>query len=449
MQKNQSVQLDIESVGINGEGVARPGGVVVFVKGALPGERVNAKIIGVKKNYCYAILDRESPFVSTQSEMRVNPPCPLFGKCGGCNIMHVNYDEQLRIKRGLVRDTLKKVGGVDAEVLPTVPSALPLRYRNKMSLPVREENGSLKIGLFAAASHRVVETEDCLLQPEWNGEIIRALKVFMIGSKIKGYDESSGNGTVRHLVVREVENHLYITVVVTKKIPLNDFAALLKGKVGNFSLWLNVNKRRDNVILGDKWLKVYGDNESGEVEGLKAEIHPAGFFQVNDRIRSEIYAAVQDKITEIQPDFVIDAYSGAGIMTAMLAKRCKSITGIEINEQASQSAEKLIRDNNITNMRAICGDVADHIGAVTRSYEGKSVTVVLDPPRSGCDKSVLEAIISSGAENIIYVSCAPSTLARDLGILSPHYEVDSVRPYDMFPQTMNVETLVCLSHKKA
>lgn len=447
MKKNQMIQLDIESVGINGEGVGRLDGVVFFVKGALPGEKVNAKIIGVKKNYCYAILDRDNPFASQPSEMRRNPPCPLFGKCGGCNIMHVNYDEQLRVKREYVRDTLRKVGGVEVDVLPVAPSLLPLRYRNKMSLPVREENGLLKIGLFAAASHRVVETEDCLLQPEWNGEIIRALKVFMIGNKIKGYDEHSGNGVIRHLVVREVEKHLFITVVATKKISLSDFATILKGKVGDFSLWLNVNKRQDNVILGDKWFKVYGENELGEVEGLKAEIHPAGFFQVNDQIRSEIYAAVQDKIGEIEPDCVIDAYSGAGIMTAMLAKRCKSITGIEINEQASQSAEKLVLDNGIANMTTICGDVADHIGEVTRSYKGKKVTVVLDPPRSGCDKSVLEAIINSGAENIIYVSCAPSTLARDLGILSSHYAVDSVRPYDMFPQTMNVETLVCLSKK--
>ena len=447
MQKNQIVQLDIDKVGINGEGVARLDGVVVFVKGALPGERVRAKIISVKKNYCYAILDGEDAFISEKSGDRVQPICPTFGKCGGCAVMHLSYDAQLRVKREMVYDTLKKVGGLDVCVDPVVASDKIFGYRNKMSLPVREDRGELKIGLFATASHRVVPTDNCLLQPEWNEKIISITGKFIENNGLRGYDEQTGRGDVRHVMVREVENHLFITVVATKRIKLDGLVALIKPEFKSFSVWLNVNRNADNVILGDKWEKIYGVGELSAVEGFKTDVHPAGFFQVNDYIREKIYSFVAKTVEEIAPDFVIDAYSGAGIMTAMLSKHCKSVTGIEINRQASDSAEKLILDNKISNMTAICGDVADHIGKVAKAYSGQKVTVVLDPPRSGCEKSVLEAIINSDISDVIYVSCSPATLARDLGILAEFYKIKSVTPYDMFPQTMHVETLVVLQRK--
>ena len=447
MQKNQILQLDIENVGINGEGVARHEGVVVFVKGALPGERVRAKIIGVKKNFSYAILDGDDAFVSEKSKMRVVAPCPVFGKCGGCSIMHVNYARQLEIKRELVRDTLKKVGGIEFDVAPTVASDKELGYRNKMSLPIRSVNGELKIGLFASSSHRVVETADCLLQPKWNAVIISLIRKFMGESGLKAYDEQTGKGDVRHLVVREVEKHLFVTVVATRKIKLDGFKKLLEQNFDSFSLWLNINSRKDNVILGDDWIKIYGAGEIASVEGFKTTIHPAGFFQVNDYIREKIYSLVVKTVEERAPDCVIDAYSGAGIMTAMLSKHCKSVTGIEINEQASQSALNLIKDNGICNMTAICGDVADHIGKVTATYNGKKVTVVLDPPRSGCDKSVLEAISGANVSDVVYVSCSPATLARDLGYLKDYFEIKSITPFDMFPQTMNVENVAWLTRK--
>lgn len=435
LQKNDLVELVVESLGIDGEGVARAEGKTVFIKGALPGEKVRAKIIGVKPRYNFALLER----VLVPSADRVVPACPHFGKCGGCDLMHLSYSAQLDYKRNLVRDTLKRVGGIEAEVNPTVPSPLELRYRNKLSLPVRKSKDGIAIGLFAKSSHRVVQTTDCLLQYEWNTSLIAAVRAFMEREGVAPYDEESGKGVVRHIVAREAGGLTTVTLVCTRDI---DCKALDLSFLGRHALFVNINRRRDNVILGDEWIKKTDGDETVMVEGLKTKIHPAAFFQVNDGIRERLYS---DAAAHANGKSAIEAFSGAGLLSARLCKTADEVFGIEINAQAHHSALTLKKQNGLVSFTPVLGDVGERLGEVIARCRTKPF-IILDPPRSGVSERAIEDLCRFGADSIVYISCNPATLARDLKKFTElGYAVTSATPYDMFPQTANVETLVCLT----
>ena len=441
--KNDVVELTVESLGINGEGVARVEGKTVFIKNVLPAEKIRAKIIAVKPRFNFALVEK----IIESSPYRVSPPCPQFGKCGGCDLMHLDYDQQLIFKRNKVKDTLYHVGGIDVEVDDVVASKNQLRYRNKISLPVRaDKDGGIKVGLFAKGSHRVVETTDCLLQFAWNAPLITAVKEFIKEKGYRGYCDESGKGDVRHVVARQVGDKVIVALVCTKKIDVKLFADKLANFLDKFDLYVNVNRRHDNVILGDEWHFAFGKGESVVVDGLKTQVHPASFFQVNDDVREKLYS---DVAMLCKGKYAVEAFSGAGLLSARLAKSAEKVYGIEINEQAHESALKLKSDNGIENTVPVLGDVSDKIDQVIAKC-GKDPFIVLDPPRTGVSESALGAIAKSGASGIVYVSCNPATLARDLKILVGYgYFPTKVTPYDMFPQTCNVETLVVLSHKKA
>lgn len=442
-EKNTVIELNIDNLGINGEGVGRWNGKTVFVKGALVGEKIKAKIIFSKPSFCVAIVQERL----TDSADRTVPLCPLFLKCGGCNLQHLSYPAQLEFKRKLVQDNLQRIGKLDVCVSNTVASNKTFEYRNKMSLPVRKINDKTVIGLFAQGSHRVVECSNCFLQPKWNVDIISCVKEFIDNSPYSGYDEEKRKGDIRHVVVREVDKTLFITIVALKKIDLSNLYSVLVNKFNSFALYLNINDKTNNVILGDKWICVGEKNVKETVGNLSIKIHPASFFQVNDYIREKMYEKVVESIKNANCEVVVDAYSGAGIMSAYFSSYAKKVYAIEINEQAHLSACELIKNNNISNLYPVCGDVKDKIGGILDENAYKKTAVVIDPPRSGCDESVLKKLNECNIENLVYVSCDSATLARDLKILSEKYKIESVTPYDMFPQTSNVETLVCLSKK--
>ena len=439
--KNDIIELTIESQGAFAEGVAHTDeGVTVFVKGALTGERVRAKVIGVKPKYCFAILEK----LLTKSPYRVQPPCPLFGKCGGCDLMHLNYVQQLEHKKNIVKQTLEHVGNLtNIEVNDVVPSKDVLRYRNKLSLPVRlGKDGTTEIGLFAKNSHRIISTTDCLLQYEWNVKLIESVKDLMQRKKFTPYDENSGKGDIRHIVAREVGGHTAVTIVATKFL---DIQSLDLNFLDRHSLYLNINQRRDNVILGDEWKKIKGTSDEIEEDGLRFSIHPSAFFQVNDEVRKELYSSV---VKNRECSSAIEAYSGAGLLSAYLAQKSQEVFGIEINAQAHASAQNLAKQNNLSNMYPILGDVTKKIEQVIKACQCEPF-IVLDPPRSGLNEEVIKALCQAKAKEIVYISCNPATLARDLShFVRNDYEIKSVTPFDMFPQTTNVETLVVLSHKK-
>lgn len=440
LQKNDIVELEVLSTGINGEGVSKVDGKTVFIRGAIQGELVRAKIILVKKSFDIAILDK----ILRPSAHRVTAPCPLFGKCGGCDLQHLSYDAQLRIKRQTLSDTLLHVGKIEAPVDEVVAST-PLRYRNKLSLPVRSAGGEIKIGLFARGSHRVIPCEDCLLQHEWNAPLISALKEFMTENSISAYDEESGCGTIRHLVARMAAGILTVTVVATQDLNVEPLFEKLTRLFPSVRLFVNENKSKNNVILGEKWHFRGEKIHPEQIDGLSVDIHPGSFFQVNDEIRELLYA---DIAKTVHGSVAIEAYSGAGLLSARLAQNATAVYGIEINKQAHESAMEIKRRNSLDNFSPIQGDVGKELAPLLNRIGDKNPFLVIDPPRSGLGEQAIACILSALPQNIVYVSCNPATLARDLSLLRSHYDVDRITPYDMFPQTMNVETLVVLSRKR-
>lgn len=451
LEKNDVIETDIASFGMEGEGVARIDGKAVFIRGAIRGERVRAKIIATRPKFDVGLLQT----VITPSPDRAEPVCPVYGKCGGCDLQHLTYPAQLEFKRERVSDALRKIGGFEIAVAMPVPSAFTYRYRNKISLPVRETGGKLKIGLFAKSSHRIVETPDCFLQPEWNARLAPALREFMERGRLKGYDEENDTGDIRHVVAREAGGRLTITVVATREIPVKGLKEAFSGVFPRVSVYLNVNTKRSNVILGKKWIAVYCDPEPTVIDGLKTDVHPAGFFQVNDDVREKLYAHVADLCDGA---VAIEAYSGAGLLSARLAKKAARVYGIELNPQSHEAALRLCRDNNITNFTPVLGDVGEKLGEVLKETAtenekshgvgNKETFIVLDPPRTGISAEAAATLASSGADNIVYVSCNPPTLARDARIIADGgYEITEVQPFDMFPETSNLETVAVFRRK--
>ena len=451
MQIGDILTVDITSVGMDGEGVARVDGVVVFVPATLVGEKAKVEIISVKKSFCFAKVIK----LLVASPNRVTPLCKICFKCGGCEMLHIDYQKQLEIKRLHVKNCLEKECKREFAVDETVASPKQVGYRNKIQVPIAYQDGKLVGGYFALNSHKVIpfckqgESGSCLLNSDGMQDILDVFLDFMSSQEITPYDENTHSGLVRHLVIRKVDSKFAICVVINgSSLPkYNIFISMLKGLGVEFSLYISSNTRRTNVIMGDKVIALYGDDTlQGETLGVKYLVSPQSFMQINDDVRDMIYSRVGGIIKSSGIADVIDAYSGIGIMSNIFAKYANRVYAIEIVPQAIANSAVLAKLNNNTDKIVnICGDCAAELPKVV-SRLGKSI-VVLDPPRKGCDKDVLTALLSALPDQIIYVSCNPSTLARDVNMLLEKYEPSSITPYDMFPNTKHVETLVCLKRK--
>lgn len=444
IKKNDEIIVKIERLGANGEGIAVYDGIVIFVPFALVGEEVLVHIINDKNKYLVAKIVE----IKTASPNRIKPKCPYFEKCGGCDLQHMDYEDQLRFKNKLVFDTLKKYADIDAEVQALIPSPKQFRYRNKFAFPVQNVGGEVKIGMFRKNSHQIIEIDDCLLQSENTKKIIKIFKEYLKENNISAYDELTKQGIVKHIVVREAENSFIMTVVVTDK-KFNNFSPLiekLKQEFNEFGLFKNVNKLNNNVIFGDYDEHIYGLYELTKNEfGIKYFVNNRSFLQVNDEIKSIIYQKIIDELHEEQN--VIDAYSGAGLLSSVIAKNGSNVYGVEIVKEATENANKLKKINNLYNLTNKNGDCAKNIPELANEFKG-NFAVVVDPPRKGLDEKVVNAFLLAEPKKIIYLSCGPATLARDLKLLSQKYDIVSVEPMDMFPQTANVETLVSLRIKQ-
>ncbi|MBP5356778.1 MAG: 23S rRNA (uracil(1939)-C(5))-methyltransferase RlmD [Clostridia bacterium] len=436
--KNDVIELMVDNLGYRGEGVARVDGIPVFIDGALPGEKVRALIILVKKSFYVAKLLE----VLISSIERVSPVCPHFSKCGGCNLQHLDYSCQLEYKKEQIEDALKKIAGTKARVSSIYASPLRYGYRNKISIPVRKEGARAVMGLYAYNSHRIIEIDSCPLQSEKINELIGKLKKLV--NKFDAFDELSGSGELKHFVAREIGGKISLTFVVSKNI-----AGKIKRIIAEESgladeIWMNINPSNTNVILGKQFEFLVGQIIKEKLFGFKTSIHPAGFLQVNYEVADAIYEKVMQLTKSLNPDVVIDAYCGGGMLTAKLASVSKKVYGIEIVEEAIQSAIDFHKDHNIQNTEMIAGNCATVLPKIVS--KAKNELVVLDPPRTGCDDEVINAVNASEANNVIYISCNPATLARDLAKLTS-YDIKEICAFDMFAQTCHVET-VCLLTKK-
>ena len=444
LKKNERRTVDIIGVGYNGEGVAHIDDIVVFVPFAIVGEKCEILILKVLKNKAYAKLLK----VIIPSKYRIEAKCPYFTKCGGCQLQHIDYDFSLQLKSDWVKQNLKNIGKIDVDVKKTIPSIPHFEYRNKIALPVNKD--TRKVGLFATNSHRVIDIDNCVIQGSWAKDVIDICNKFIEISNISIYDENTHNGELRHFVARYENNCLLLTAVVNAKTlkNANILIELVSARFNKYGINYNINMTNSNVILTNNYHFVSGVSYIAmEDNGVKYNIDNASFLQVNDYIKNKIYDAVLSNIQK--NDVVIDAYSGAGLLSAMLAKKCKYVYGIEIVEPAVQCAEKLKIDNNINNLLNICGDCGEILPKLINELD--ECVVVLDPPRKGCDEKVIIAIAKAQPRKIIYISCDHATLSRDLYNLQKYsndaYTVLSVQPYDMFPQTKHVETVVVLEKR--
>ena len=458
MQKNDILEGKVVDIGSNGEGIVKQDGTVVFVPFSIEGEKIEYKVLKVKGNIAFGKLLR----VLEKSPFRREPVCPCFTKCGGCNLQHVSYEKQLDIKRKTIEDAFLKIAKINVKTEEVVTGNGEYRYRNKLQLPVVNVEGKSEIGFYSEYSHRVVPIDDCMINAEWTKDIISAFKeYFLLG--IKGYDEASGSGDIREVAVKEIGGNLIITVVTpnSKLKHEEKLVSILKNRIKNvFSLYHNVNENKNNVIFGERYRLIYGEpNYNAEMLGIKYKIGVTSFMQVNTTVCEKLYKTVSELAGENKDKTVIDAYSGAGLMTAILSLKAKRAIGIEIVPEAVKLANELSGGNGlsqkITNYLGKCEEIMPDI-----MKDISDAVIVLDPPRKGCDRKVIESVSFSGAEKIIYVSCMPSTLARDVGLLTGtlkydgnsivdgnedgNYKVEKVIPFDMFPNTKHVETVVLL-----
>lgn len=451
MQVGDILTVDITSVGMDGEGVARVDGVVLFVPGTLVGETVKAQVTQVKKSFCFAKVIK----ILVASSDRVTPQCKICFKCGGCETLHIDYAKQLEIKRLHVKNCLERECKREFAIDATVASPNQVGYRNKIQVPIAYQGGKLVGGYFAPNSHKVVpfckqgESGSCLLNSQGMQEILDVFLNYMNQEGVTAYDETKHSGLVRHLVIRKVDGKFAICVVINgNDLPKSNRLISMLNTLGIvFSLYISPNTRRTNVILGEKVTTLYGEDAlQGEALGVKYLVSPQSFMQINDGVRDMIYSRVGEIIKESGIKSVIDAYSGIGIMSNIFAKYADKVYAIEIVPQAIANSKVLAKLNgNGDKIINICGDCAQHLPKVVSSLD-KSI-VVLDPPRKGCDIAVLKALLTALPDKIIYISCNPATLARDVNFLLEKYEPSSITPYDMFPNTKHVETLACLKLK--
>ncbi|MBQ4152119.1 MAG: 23S rRNA (uracil(1939)-C(5))-methyltransferase RlmD [Schwartzia sp.] len=440
--KGQSIEINIERLGTGGEGVGRVDGFTVFVQGALPGEKVEAVIETVKKNYAAGKLLR----IIEESKDRTVPQCPIYKECGGCQLQHLSYEAQLKMKKQQVIDALVHIGGQkDVPVHETLGSA-PWNYRNKMQFPVGLEKGKAVIGCFAQGSHDIINTENCLIQKEENNIIAAVMREAVEKYHIPVYNEDKHTGVLRHVMGRVGKDGSVMVVLVTAKEELHhakEIVKLLRARIPKLvSVQQNIQTYHNNVILGRKTNILWGKPTIlDSIGALTFHISARSFFQVNTEQAEVLYNKALEYAALTGKETVIDAYCGTGTISLFLAQRARRVYGIEIVAPAIRDAEKNARDNHIRNAEFIVGDAT---AVMPRLYkEGiRPDVIVVDPPRAGCTPVVLETIARMNPTRIVYVSCNPASLARDLKILEDlGYKAKEAQPVDMFPQTSHVETV--------
>ena len=454
--KNDIVRTEIVDMTNEGDGIGHVDGYTLFVKDAVIGDTVIAKITRPKKSFAYARLQQ----ILVPSPDRVEPRCPVARQCGGCRLQAMSYEKQLAFKEGVVRRNLERIGGFrDILMEPIMGMEEPWRYRNKAQYPIgTDKEGRLVAGYYAGRTHSIIDIRDCALSPEKNEEILRTVLAFAEEYKISAYDESTGTGLLRHLLVREgfsTGQVLICLVINGRKLPKSDvLVSRLKEIFGVTSICLNVNTKRTNVILGQEVIPLYG--ESWIMDTLldySFRISPLSFYQVNPAQTVKLYGKAVEYAALTGEETVFDLFCGIGTISHFLSSKAHEVYGVEIVPEAIEDAKANAQRNGATNMKffaAAAEDVAERGYFDEENPLVRPDVIVLDPPRKGCEESLLRVIRELAPDRIVYVSCDSATLARDLKILCEGmYELERVCACDMFPQSCHVETVVLLSRKDA
>lgn len=435
--------VNILRLGSNAEGVAIVDGKVAFIPFALPSEIVDVSLEKEYKKYNLYKLDK----VLTQSDDRVKSICPYYSICGGCELQHLEYNKSLLYKEQNLASTIQKIAKIMVSIQPAIPSLQKYNYRNKCAFQVEKINNKTVVGYFKKNTKNVINIEECAIAKYEINECYAIIKKF-IETKNLGYDFYDGSGFIKHIVIRVLEKHYQITLVSkNENVPyILELVNILKENFNEFSLFLNINKLDNGEILSNNFKLVFGEPYITLSDfNIEYNISPHSFNQINDYIKQCVYS---DILKEVPANtIIIDAYSGSGLLSAILSEKASLVYGIEINKSASEDANRLAKANYIDNIVNINGDCALEVPRLINNLKNKNVSIILDPARNGCDEKVLQSVCKSGANKVIYLSCNPATLARDLIILQEYYEIIKIQPYDMFPQTSNLETLVIMEKK--
>lgn len=451
VEVNKTYEIEILNLGSGGEGVGRLQDFTIFVENALPNEKVLAKIEVVKKNYAVGKLLK----ILRESPDRIKPFCPIYFECGGCQLQHLNYSAQLKIKRQQIIDAVERIGKLHGiEILETLGMKNPLRYRNKMQFPVGKNKSEIIIGCYKKNSHEIIDTDSCMIQREGNDKILRAIKKVANKLKIPAYDEDKHTGILRHVMGRVGLNGELMAVLVTAKKNLPDEKKIVRAIRSELpevsTVQQNIQTYKNNVILGRETKILFGkETIKDKIGKLEFNISARSFFQVNTEQAEILYKTALNFAELHGREIVIDAYCGTGTISLFLAKSAYKVYGIEIVSSAIKDAKKNARENKIRNAEFIVGDA---VKVIPKLYAEKifADVVVADPPRAGCDKKVLETFAAMNPAKIIYVSCNPATLARDLKILSElGYEAKKIQPIDMFPFSSHVESVAQIVKKNS
>ncbi|MBR3767398.1 MAG: 23S rRNA (uracil(1939)-C(5))-methyltransferase RlmD [Clostridia bacterium] len=446
LRKNDIIELDITGFSSEGSGVGRYDGQAVFVAGAAEGDCVQCVIIKAKKNYAIGKIQH----ILKASPDRIIPDCPVFPRCGGCQYRHISYEAEIRIKTQKVRDAFFRIGHLDAVPVEAVGAENPDRYRNKAQYPVETQNGRLLTGFYAPFSHRVIDCKNCLLQPAEFSDILKVVAKWSEKYKIPSYDEKTHKGLIRHIYIRkgfETGEIMVCLVINGDKIFKKDelISALIKANKNIKTVLLNHNTEDTNVIMGKKETVLYG---KGYIEDIlcskRFKISPLSFYQVNHDQAQRLYEKAAEFAIGENTKTLIDLYCGAGTIGLTMAHKVEKLIGVEIVPEAIEDAKINAELNGITNARFICADAS--AAAKTLKDEGITPdTIILDPPRKGCDEELLGTVCEMSPERIVYVSCDPATLARDLAKLEDKgYKTQKAVPYDLFPRTVHIECCVLL-----
>ena len=451
-RKNDLVTLEIEDCGIDGEGIGKADGFTVFVKDAVIGDTVTAKIIKAKKNYGYGRLME----VLKPSPYRVEPKCEFARQCGGCQLQALSYDQQLVFKTNKVKGHLERIGGfTDIPMEPIIGMDELFHYRNKAQFPVgRNKEGKIVTGFYAGRTHNIIENRDCALGVAENKEVLDRVIAHMEKYGIEPYNEATGKGLVRHVLIRYgyfTKEVMVCLILNGNKIPKEEqFVKSLCEIPGMTSITINVNKKHSNVILGEEIRLLWGQEYiTDRIGDISYQISPLSFYQVNPMQTQKLYAKALEYADLHGQETVWDLYCGIGTISLFLAQKAKFVRGVEIVPAAIENAKENAKLNGLENTEFFVGKAEE---VLPREYKKNGVyadVIVVDPPRKGCDETLLETMIEMNPERIVYVSCDSATLARDLKYLCERgYELRKVCPVDQFGMTVHVETVVLLSHKK-
>ena len=461
MQKNDLVTVAIEDIGVGGEGIGKVDGYTLFIKDAIIGDVVEAKIVKAKKNYGYARLMN----IVTPSENRVEKPaCPMARRCGGCQIQEMKYGAQLAFKEGKVRGNLERIGEVPTELLdkvmqPIVGMEEPFHYRNKAQFPIgTDKEGHIITGFYAGRTHSIIPNTDCALGVAVNQKILEIILHFMENNHISAYDEEKHKGLVRHVLIRygfKTDEIMVCLVINGEKLPHAEKLVDKLCKIpGMTSITISVNKAKTNVIMGNEIKLLWGQTYITDYIGnVKYQISPLSFYQVNPVQTEKLYGLALDYADLNGNETVWDLYCGIGTISLFLAQNAKQVYGVEIVPQAIDDARNNAKINDITNAEFYVGKAEEVLPEYYREYQeshgGETAhadVIVVDPPRKGCEESLLQTIVDMQPEKVVYVSCDSATLARDVKFLRESgYELKKITPVDQFPNTVHVETVVLLS----